>query len=453
MSNRKYSGKDIKNNRTAGSRPNGGRTTGNRASGSKTPDSRPNGNSAPGNKMSGNKTNANRTSVNKVNSKRPNGNRTTSNNLNSNRLVNNRADSGRPNNNRPNGSRPRGRRTNRSGLVIGVIIAAFVIFNIVIIVLNLKGNDKKDKSEASPDKTEAAISETTELTEASTDTTAETGSTTEMTTEEPSTEKPRDMLVNIRKEFSEYSEEDQKKVLYIHQNMYLYTTDLILMLHKNHEALQFIYEYPDARLRPINNDISKELKDVKNGKIPLFLQWDQRWGYMEYGDGLMAYNGCGPTCLSMVVTYLTGSGAYSPAVIGKYALENDYYFDGQGTAWSLIHTACEKFGIRSYEVGLSESSMAEAVESGNPIIACVDKGDFTDGGHFIVLTGYKDGKFSVNDPNSVKNSEKMWDYDRLEGQIAGLWAFYRDETLTTEDMAEESSTEFLTTEEDDGEEE
>ena len=331
------------------------------------------------------------------------------------------------------GNKKRRKKNSVSGVVIGALIVLFVVFNIFIIILDAKDSDKDDKSEAKSITLEDPSTQTTELVKNTTEASSET----EATTEEPTTEKPRDMLVSIRKEFPELTVEDQEKVLYIHQNMYKYTSDLVMMLHKNHEALQFIYEYPDARLRPVNNDISEELKEVKNGKIPLFLQWDQRWGYMEYGDGLMAYNGCGPTCLSMVVTYLTGSNKYSPAVIAEYAMEHNYYYDGAGTAWSLIHTGCEEFGVRSYEVGLSESAMADAVQANNPIIACVGEGDFTDGGHFIVLTGYKDGKFSVNDPNSPKRSEQLWDFDRLETQIDGLWAFYRDESLTTEDITAE----------------
>lgn len=50
-------------------------------------------------------------------------------------------------------------------------------------------------------------------------------------------------------------------------------------------------------------------------------------------------------------------------------------------------------------------------------------GDFTTTGHFIVLTGAEDGRIRVNDPNSRKRSEKLWDYDRLEYQINNLWVF------------------------------
>ena len=47
--------------------------------------------------------------------------------------------------------------------------------------------------------------------------------------------------------------------------------------------------------------------------------------------------------------------------------------------------------------------------------------DFTTTGHYIVLRGVKDGEFQVNDPNSVVNSEKLWSYEQIEGQIRNLW--------------------------------
>ena len=81
------------------------------------------------------------------------------------------------------------------------------------------------------------------------------------------------------------------------------------------------------------------------------------------------------------------------------------------------------FGVRGEELGLSESSIVSELENGHPIICSMRPGDFTTSGHFIVLTGVEDGKIRVNDPNSKVNSEKLWDYDRLESQINNLWAF------------------------------
>lgn len=330
-----------------------------------------------------------------------------------------------------------------SGLAIAAIIIAVVIFNGVVIFLDLKNNKKKDglvTGKTTEKTTEIVTEEPDTTTEVTTEVTTEA-----TTTEEPTTEEQHDMLKGIREEFPEYSVEEQEKVLYIYQNMHLYSTTLINILHKNHETLDFVYNYPEDHLKAVDNDISAEVWEAKNGIIPLFLQWDKRWGYMELGDGIMANNGCGPTCLSMVVTYLTKSKDYSPAVMAKYAMDEEYYVDGHGTAWSMMSSGCEDFGVRAYELGLSELSMAEALEKGDPIIACVSEGDFTDGGHFIVITGYKDGQFSVNDPYSVINTQKKWDYNRLAPQISGLWAFYRDLSLSTEDFNSEESLE--TTEE------
>ncbi len=48
-------------------------------------------------------------------------------------------------------------------------------------------------------------------------------------------------------------------------------------------------------------------------------------------------------------------------------------------------------------------------------------GDFTLKGHFIVMTGIENGKIKINDPNSFKNSNKLWDYDDIYKQINNLW--------------------------------
>ena len=51
-------------------------------------------------------------------------------------------------------------------------------------------------------------------------------------------------------------------------------------------------------------------------------------------------------------------------------------------------------------------------------------GDFTTSGHFVVLTGVdSDGKITVNDSNSKKNSNKTWKIDDLMSQIRDLWVY------------------------------
>lgn len=66
--------------------------------------------------------------------------------------------------------------------------------------------------------------------------------------------------------------------------------------------------------------------------------------------------------------------------------------------------------------------MIQALEDGALIICIMGPGNFTTGGHFILLTGYENGAFTVNDCNSITRSSRTWTYEELCGEIWNLWA-------------------------------
>ena len=95
-----------------------------------------------------------------------------------------------------------------------------------------------------------------------------------------------------------------------------YPESLIALLERNPETEKFVLEYPLYRAQ------SYDLGEYKAGEtVPLFLQWDQRWGYENYGSDMMAITGCGPTCLAMVGYYLTGDEKFDPAAVAAFAEE------------------------------------------------------------------------------------------------------------------------------------
>ena len=104
-------------------------------------------------------------------------------------------------------------------------------------------------------------------------------------------------------------------------------------------------------------------------------------------------------------------------------IQNGYYEGDAGTSWALMTEGAAQFGVYGEEMGLSEEAVFSSLENGNPIICSMSPGDFTTTGHFIVLVGIEDGKIRVNDPNSVKRSEKLWDYETLYPQISNLWVY------------------------------
>lgn len=198
-----------------------------------------------------------------------------------------------------------------------------------------------------------------------------------------------------------------------------YPEELRELLAMNEEAADFVLDYPAKKDAPPAETVG----EVTPGTIPLLLQWDERWGYASYGDGMIAVNGCGPTTISMVAAGLTGDAAITPYRVAQFAAENGYYAGDAGTSWTLMTEGARQFGVSGAELGLSREAVFSALENGQPVICSMRPGDFTTTGHFIVLTGVEDGKIRVNDPNSIKRSGKLWDYETLEPQINNLWAY------------------------------
>jgi hypothetical protein len=193
-----------------------------------------------------------------------------------------------------------------------------------------------------------------------------------------------------------------------------YPASLIELLERNPETEAFVLNYPFRR------EDTSPLPDRSRG-VPLFLQWDTRWGYSRYGSDFLAITGCGPTCLAMVGYYLTGDEAFTPDKVAAFSLDRGYYTPGSGSEWTLISRGGVELGLEVTEIPLVEKRIREPLAAGQPIICAMGPGDFTASGHYIVLVGLEDGLIRVNDPNSPLRSQTLWSYDRLRDQIRNLW--------------------------------
>lgn len=203
------------------------------------------------------------------------------------------------------------------------------------------------------------------------------------------------------------------------KNMEDYPDVYLAALANNPEMLEYVKGYPDH----IGNASGELSKKEKNEKYPLFLQWDSRWGYASYGGSSIGISGCGPACLAMVSYALTRDVSMTPLKTAQYSEEQGYYVEGTGTSWNLMTSGAAAFGISGNELPLSEDRMKQELDSGHPIICAMGAGDFTTAGHFIMIYGYDEKGFFVNDPNCKARSGKKWSYQELEGQIKNLWSY------------------------------
>ncbi len=223
---------------------------------------------------------------------------------------------------------------------------------------------------------------------------------------------------SIQGELEQLAKKD-KRIIDILQNMEAYPSEIIEMLIKNMDMVDYVLDFLNKK----GHVYADTIGEVSKGEYPLLLQYDKRWGYGIYGDNVIAVNGCGPTVLSMVIAGLTGRADVTPYTIANYAQKRGYYGESSGTSWRLMTNGMKTYGIIGREISLSKSIMVRELEKGHPIVCSMRKGDFTTTGHFILLVGVQDGKFIVHDPNSKERSKKHWSYETLEHQIRNLWSF------------------------------
>lgn len=206
----------------------------------------------------------------------------------------------------------------------------------------------------------------------------------------------------------------------ISKNSSLYPESMLTALANNPEIVDFVSGYLDGNKGTVEGLTYSE----KEQKYPLFLQWDARWGYLSYGgDSNIGLSGCGPTCMSMVLYYLTNDDMLTPDKLAAYAMNNNYYIEGTGTAWAFMEDVPPLYGIKVNQPKVTERAIKTELDKGAVIICAMGEGDFTVSGHFIVIYGYDEAGFKVNDPNCVARSRKKWAFDEIEQQIKKIWAY------------------------------
>lgn len=205
----------------------------------------------------------------------------------------------------------------------------------------------------------------------------------------------------------------------IYQNKEFYPEDMLASLVNNPEMIEFVSNYNKDR-KQTTAELTKEEKEEA---FPLFLQWDQRWGYEKYGGNIIGMNGCGPTCLSMVIFALTRDSYITPKAVAAFSEEEGYYVEGTGTSWSLMSEGAMKYGLTAKELCLDQRIMEQELDKGHPIICALRAGDFTTTGHYVMIYDYNENGFMINDPNCIARSKQQWKYDKLSKQIKNMWSY------------------------------
>lgn len=225
-----------------------------------------------------------------------------------------------------------------------------------------------------------------------------------------------DVKEDIIKNLEKYIDQDPK-AHWIYDNFFNITNVEAYLTGNDPDTVEFVYN--------MNHNITDFPKtpgeSIELGrKTPYYLQWDNRWAYDELGQRNIGISGCGPTSTAMVLSRIKNDPTITPDKISKDAKN---YMTNEGISWNFFKDEAEKYELNTKEINLNEKEMIEALKKG-PIIVSVNRGYFTLFGHIFVIDSYKDGKFIVNDPNSIKNTMRPWTFDEISNQIAHMWQIY-----------------------------
>ena len=164
-----------------------------------------------------------------------------------------------------------------------------------------------------------------------------------------------------------------------------------------------------------------------------YLQTDPRWKALPYqvpGEtATIGGSGCGPTAAAMLVETLTGK-TFTPVDACRWSVEHGYKAKGQGTYYGYFAPQFAAFGIKCWQLSWTNvyhnpaskvhDQALEYLKQGYYLIALMKKGNWTSGGHFIVVW-WADGKIRINDPASTRDSRVNGDINTFRNEAAYYW--------------------------------
>ena len=174
-----------------------------------------------------------------------------------------------------------------------------------------------------------------------------------------------------------------------------------------------------------------------NKRPVVYMQTDPRWKTHNYSakgeQKTIGSSGCGVAVSAMVIASLKDP-SVTPATTAQWSMSHGYKALNQGTYYSYFVPQFSAYGIHSDRLnqlnlyGKTVSSAHEkallALKSGDWVIACMGKGNWTSTGHFILLYRFENGFVYINDPASTKETRTKNTWDLFARQVKYMWVVH-----------------------------
>ena len=160
-----------------------------------------------------------------------------------------------------------------------------------------------------------------------------------------------------------------------------------------------------------------------------YIQTDKRWAsklYAVKGEvSTIGGSGCGPTAMAMVLATWADP-KVTPETECAWALAHGYKALRHGTYYAYFAPAARRYGLTCTQLNSASiygngghalhATVLAALRQGDLVIACMGPGNWTRGGHFVLLWDVQGDVAYINDPAS-----------RLPGRTRGSWALFKQQ--------------------------
>lgn len=218
------------------------------------------------------------------------------------------------------------------------------------------------------------------------------------------------------------AETDQRAKFAI-DNSELYPKLWFNLLYSEKEAdFDLAYSYPFCKDNYKTMSFTDE--ELNSEEIPAIYMSDARWAYEDYG---IWSQGCVMVSITMANLYINHNDAVDPVKIFYYANEIGCYGLG-GIDQANVTEIIEHFGMNAEEhifdrgngEKVTETELKAAVDTeGAAIIAAVQGKTF--GNHALIIRGYDENGFYINDPADTQKTAMQWDFEVFENELVRYW--------------------------------
>lgn len=213
---------------------------------------------------------------------------------------------------------------------------------------------------------------------------------------------------------------------YIIENEALYTKDIIDIYYSDNEKLEFVYNYAFHKDDYITMNFTNE--ELKSDTVPALYMNDPRWGYEYINEMTISESGCAGVAVTMANLYLNNNGDADPVRVMDVAKSMSAITIFDFVVADYISDIALSFGMKAdgvncyqnQKTGVEHNELIAALDEENAVVM-VNMMSEPFGNHMIIIRGYNDKGYYINDPASPENTAMLWDYETIEQGVAFYW--------------------------------